>query len=357
MAVEYDFEIVSPPSETILRRIAELRIDLKLFRDSLGLNVSQFGKFMHDQFEITEKLIYLLAQTLGGSEVFWKNRYANYNQDLSDSNQQVYLEYKKVLDELCYSRQTNIENLLEDFQYSSLEHLILDYFESPLILYSRTQRFEPSKINIANWIRKCEIEAENLIYEGKVKLFSSENLRNSIGELVALSKVNNVNKITEKIEKICFQSGVVILFRSSQSGNGISGFTKRLLNDYRLVVITDRYKNNAAFWFTLLHELAHCILHSLRQPLVHFSDDEFKLASLKTDNIYEEQEADDYVESLLFPDEVKTKISKCHSYDNIIKLAVKFDISASLIVAQIHREKLAPYDWYRKVYRKVEFEK
>lgn len=355
MTIEYDFEITSPPSETILRRISDLRINLKLFREILELDVSEFGKLIHDQFIINDKIIYHLSQILGGSEVFWKNRYTQYFEDLKISNIQVYENYKITLDELCNSRKIDINNLLADFRYSSLEYLVLDYFESPLILYSRTQRFEPSPVVIANWIRACEKEAENLIYEGKVNVFSSEDLRNSIADLISLSKVNRVSNVIEKIQNICFACGVVVLFKSSQSGNGISGFTKRMLNDYRIIVVTDRYKNNAAFWFTFLHEIAHCILHSLRFPLIHFSDDEFKLASLKNANIYEEQEADSYVESLLFPDELKSEIKYCSSYNDIIKLAVKYDISASLIVAQIHREKIAPYSWYRKVYRRVEF--
>lgn len=355
MTTENDFEVVSPPSETILRRVSNLRIDLKMFRDRLGLNINQFGELLHDQFEINDKLIYQFSQILGGSELFWKNRYRNYFEELYQSDKKIYEEYKTTLDELCSSRKTDINNLLHDFRYSSFEHLILDYFESPLILYSRTQRFEPSPIIIANWIRNCEKQAEDLIYDGEIKRFSAEKLNDSMTELIVLTKVNRLNKVIEKIQKICYDCGVVLLLRTSESGNGISGFTKRLLNDYRLVVITDRYKNNAAFWFTFLHELSHCILHNLRLPLIHFSDDEFKLASLKTDNIYEEEEANNYVESLIFPEEIKERIRLCSSYNDILKLAVHYDISASLIVAQIHREKLAPYNWYRKVYRRVDF--
>mgnify|MGYP006191623683 CR=1 FL=1 len=246
--------------------------------------------------------------------------------------------------------------MLEDFQYSSFEHLVLDYFESPIILYSKTQRFEPSPVKIANWIRECEKEAEFLIYDGKVRKFSTELLNQFLPDIVALTKINQVKNILKRIQEICFECGIVVLFKSSQSGYGISGFTKKFLKDYRLVVITDRYKNNAAFWFTLLHELSHCSLHSLKFPLIHYSDDEFQLASLKSDNVLEEQEANKFVESLLFPDDIKTLIRQCSSYKDILSLALRCDISASLIVAQIHGEKLVPYSWFRKVYRKVEFQ-
>ncbi|MRT17561.1 ImmA/IrrE family metallo-endopeptidase [Vitellibacter sp. q18] len=351
----YDYEIVSPPSATILRRISDLNIDLKKFREILNLTVEEFGKLIHDQLQMTEKLAYQFSQILGGTEMFWFNRYKNYIDDIAKSNQQIYSVHKATLDELCSSRKTDINNLLYDFQYSSFEHLILDYFENPVILYSKTQRFEPSPVKIANWIRECEKVAEKLIYEGKVKTFSAESLNESLPHIVSYTKVNRILNILDKIQEICFKNGVVVLFKSSHTGYGISGFTKKLLKDYRLIVITDRYKNNAAFWFTFLHELSHCILHDLRFPLIHYSDDEFQLASLKTNNTYEEEEANNYVETLLFPEDIKYHIRQCTSYKDILSLAVNYDISAALVVAQIHREKLAPYSWYRKVYRKVEF--
>lgn len=353
--MNYELQIPSPPSATILRKVSDLNIDLKKFRDLLNLSVDEFGKLIHDQLKISNELAYQLSKILGGSEIFWSNRYRDYFDEVIKSNTHIYSKYKKTLDSLCISRNTKIDNLLLDFEYSSLEYLISDYFESPVILYSKTQSFEPSPVKLANWLRECEKEGEKLIYEGYVRKFSSEKLHDEILSILSYTKVNKVQNILERLQEICYECGVILLFKSSEAGYGISGLAKRLLNNYRLVVITDRYKNNAAFWFTLLHELSHCILHSLKFPLIHYSDEEFLLASLKTNNIYEEEEANNYVESLLFPDEVKTHIRRCNSYSAILSLAVKFDISASLIVAQIHREKIAPYSWYRKVYRRVEF--
>jgi len=350
-----ELQILSPPSATILRRVSDLNIDLKMFREILRLNVEEFGKLIHDQLRITNELAYQFSQTLGGSEIFWINRYRSYFDEVGESNNLIYSEYKEILDRLCISRDINIDGLLKDFQYSSFEHIVLDYFESPIILYSKTQRFEPSPVKLANWIRECEKEAEKFIYEGNVRKFSSQTLNNEIINIISYTKVNRIQNVLGKIQEICFQCGVILLFKSSESGYGISGLSKKILNNYRLVVVTDRYKNNAAVWFTLLHELSHCVLHSLKFPLIHYSDDEFLLASLKTDNIYEEEQANQYVESLLFPDDMKMRIRQCNSYKDILSLAVDFDISASLIVAQLHREKLAPYSWYRKVYRRVEF--
>ncbi len=353
--MNYDLQIVSPPSATILRKVSDLNIDLKKFRELLNLTVDEFGKLVHDQLKISDEMAYLFSKILGGSEIFWTNRYREYFGEVIESNMQIYSKYKKTLDSLCVSRNIEIENLLIDFQYSSFEYLISDYFESPVILYSKTQRFEPSPIKLANWLRECEKEGEKLIYEGHVRKFSSETLHDEIPNIISYTKVNKIQNVLDKLKEICYECGVVLLFKSSETGYGISGLAKRLLYNYRLVVITDRYKNNAAFWFTLLHELSHCILHGLRHPLIHYSDEEFLLASLKSNNNYEEEQANHYVEDILFPNEVKMHIKKCNSYKDILSMAVKFDISASLIVAQIHREKIAPYSWYRKVYRKVEF--
>lgn len=356
MMTACNYDIASPPSTTILRRIHDLNIDLEKFREILNLTLDDFAKLVYDQLTMSEELFHKLSSVLGGTEKFWSNRYRQFAEEIYHSNKKVYISYKHILDELCASRKIDIDNLLADFRYPSLEYLILDYFEKPIILYSKNQRFEPSPIKIANWIRDCEKEGERFIYEGKVNKFSSQLLHDSLSDIMGYSKVNKIQNVLIKIQETCFRAGVVTLFRSSKSGFGISGFTKRLLNNYRLVVVTDRYKNNAAFWFTLLHELSHCILHDVSAPLIHYSDDEFQLASLKNDNIFEEEAANNFAESILFPDTIRKEMKKCYSHEHIISLAVKYDISASLIVAQIHREKLAPYTWYRKLYKKVEFD-
>lgn len=83
--MNYDYEIISPPSATILRRVSDLGIDLKKFREILNLSVEEFGKLIHDQLQINDKITYQLSKILGGSEMFWSNRYRNYIDEINES--------------------------------------------------------------------------------------------------------------------------------------------------------------------------------------------------------------------------------------------------------------------------------
>lgn len=348
---------VSPPSETILRLIYQKEFNLQLFRVKIGLSVDQFIDLLHDKIEITAKFAAQLSEILGGSQIFWLSRYEQFNEHLSESNQLVLSDNFQFLESLSKARSISIDKLLDDFKISTFEHLIIDYLNSPKILYSKSQRIEPSLVNIANWVRKCELVAERVILSEPVHIFSLTILNNSIGELLSLTKVNSVENIIQKLKSMLLKSGIVLVLSPSESGNGVSGFTKILFKKYRLVVVTDRYKNNAAFWFTLLHELAHCILHSINQPIIHYSDEEFILASSASNDIFEEQEANDFVERLLFPSEFMNELEKSSkSYRGIMRLGVKYDISTALIVAQIHRSKISPYNYFRKVFKKIEFD-
>jgi Zn-dependent peptidase ImmA (M78 family) len=348
---------VSPPSETILRLIYQKEINVHLFRLKIGFSVENFIDFLHDKIDIDAKLASLLSELLGGSQVFWVNRYKQFNEQLEAANKLILSENARFLESLSAIRQTSVDELLDDFRVSTFDHLVMDYLHSPKIMYSKSQRIEPSPVNIANWIRNCELVAEKIVVSQPIGTFNATVLENSLGEVVALTKVNSVNKVINKLKTILLEAGVVLVLSPSETGNGVSGFTKSLLKKYRLVVVTDRYKNNAAFWFTLLHELAHCILHSISQPIVHYSDEEFVLASLPTNNTYEEDEANGYVEQLLFSQDLMSEMKlACRSYRSIMRLGVKYDISAALLVAQIHRDKLAPYSFYRKVYKKVKFD-
>lgn len=348
---------VSPPSETILRLIYQKNINLNSFRLEAGFSVEQFSNLLHDKLDVNHSLASMLSDILGGSPNFWINRYKQFHNNLDESNRLVVSENLPFLENLSAIRKTSIEGLLNNFKVSTFEHLISDYLHSPKIMYSKSQKSEPSPVDIANWIRNCEVAGEETVISQSIQIFDAGLLKNMIGDILALSKVNSVEKITHKLKALLLNAGVVLVLSPSESGNGVSGFTKTLLKRYRLVVVTDRYKNNAAFWFTLLHELAHCILHSISQPLVHYSDEEFTLASLPTNDIHEEEEANSYVEKLLFSEELMLGLERSsRSYKGIMRLGVKYDVPAALLVAQIHRMKLAPYKNFRKVYRRVEFE-
>jgi len=347
---------VSPPSVTILRLIYQKQFNLYLFRLKTEMTVEDFMNLLYDKIRISSKLASQLSELLGGSQAFWINRYTQFEEELTGNNERVLSKNLKFLENLSKIRNISIEMLLHDFKVSTYEHLMLDYVEGPQIMYSRSQRIEPSPANIANWIRNCELLAERTILEQPVHIFSNSQLEDQLGEILALTKVNSINKIVNKLKKMLLKCGVVLVLSPSEKGNGVSGLTKTLLKKYRLVVVTDRYKNNAAFWFTLLHELAHCLLHSIVQPIVHYSDEEFTLASLPTNNIFEEEEANSFVEELIFTDDLMTELEDAsRSYKKVMRLAVKYDISSALLVAQIHREKLAPYSHFRKVYKKTEF--
>ncbi len=352
-----EVEWVSPPSETILRLLQKKQINVNLFRERLDLTVPDFIDLLHDKLEVNLHLAFCLSQVLGSSELFWMNRYQEFKEFVTASDTKTQQGNNSFLSSLSKIRSTNIQSLSDNFKVSTLEHLIMDYYERPQILYSRNQKFEPSLASLANWIRECELIAETTIVSQSIPFFNVDALERVLPEILSLSKINSVVKIIPKIKELLSSTGVVLVLSPSETGHGVSGFTKRLLKRHRLVVVTDRYKNNAAFWFTLLHELAHCMLHSINQTLIHYSDDEFILANSSSINVYEEKEANEHVETLLFPIELKSQLSYAsRSYKSLIKLAVKFGIPASLVAAQIHRTKLAPYSYFRKVYQPVKFD-
>lgn len=349
-------EWATPPSETIFRLIYQKKINLNLFREKLGMNEEEFANLMHDKLQINKKLAFVLSDILGGSENFWINRYEDFDKQIGVLNNEIFNEYRDFLTSLSRIRVTPIDNLLLDFKVSSFEKLILDYFQKPKIMYSKSQKIEPSPVRLASWVRDCEIMAESKIFGNSIPIFDAQTLQNELGQILSISKINSIELVIQKLKSILSKCGIILILSPSKIGMGVSGLTKPLLKRYKLIVVTDRYQNNAAFWFTLLHELGHCLLHQISQTIIHYSDDEFILASDPTMNVFQEEEANKFVEELLFTSELINQLkANSKSYRDIIRLGVKYDISPSFLVAQIHRLKLAPYSHFRKVYRKVNF--
>ncbi len=348
---------VSPPSDSLIRLVHEKEINLCLMREKMNLNIEDFQNLLCDNLISTPKIYFQLSNILGGSESFWKKRFENFREESTIINKTTANENLEFLQNLSKIRNVTINDLLQDFKVATFEYIITDYLQRPKIMFSKSQVFEPSPVNIANWVRNCEIQAEKIILKDPIKTFSKNKLEDSLGDLLNLSKINKVTNIIQQLKKLLLNCGVILIVSPSEKGNGVSGFTKKLFKNYRLIVVTDRYRNNASFWFTLLHEVAHCILHSIKAPLLHYSDDYFSLANLPQNDVFEENEANNYVEQILFPQEVmKLLQSSFNSYKKIMRLAVKYNLSSALIVAQMHRQKLAPYNHFRKFFKDVKFD-
>jgi plasmid maintenance system antidote protein VapI len=71
-----------PPGATIEESLNEKNIPQEKFAETLGLDLTDFVKFLVGDLPLTEEMAKILSKELGGSEAFWNRREFIYREDL-----------------------------------------------------------------------------------------------------------------------------------------------------------------------------------------------------------------------------------------------------------------------------------
>lgn len=134
---------------------------------------------------------------------------------------------------------------------------------------------------------------------------------------------------------LLLQHGIVLIAEPQIPGLAIDG-AAFLVEGVPVIGMTLRRDTIDSFWFTLLHEAAHVVLHYRMGLAIGFYDDN-EHASL--DGI--EKEADDFASNLLIPDDVwkrtPARISKATA--PIEKLAKDLGIHPAIVYGRIQKER------------------
>lgn len=138
-----------------------------------------------------------------------------------------------------------------------------DVWESSAVAFRQTRRFATTEEAVSVWVRQTELIASAM----DVADFSDSRLRASVEELRACTRLR-IEKAVEKVQRICADAGVAVVWFPALKHTGISGCARWLGERKALVGLSCRYKTDDQMWFTLFHELAHLILHRRKRSFV-----------------------------------------------------------------------------------------
>ena len=172
-------------------------------------------------------------------------------------------KFEKIID-LCPGNEMRKRDWLPSWETVEELRCSLRCFlgPNPKLAPGRFRLSNQSEANAAAlvcWLTKLEIEAERV----HLPRFVSRRLKRELGELVHLSASNDGPvKAVEWLE----ERGVHCIFIRHFSKTYLDGGAM-LLGDGRAAIgMTLRHDRLDSFWFTLLHEIAHVLLH--RQELL-----------------------------------------------------------------------------------------
>lgn len=231
--------------------------------------------------------------------------------------------------------QSFADNLNEATKQST--RLISELYESAGIS-NLSYTFNRISLRTGSTVNKYALQAwyARVIIEAK-KIIVPISFRN---DMVTSEWITNLTRLSNKANgpllarQYLIESGIRIVVEPQLEGTHLDGAALLLDQRHPVIAITLRYDRLDNFWFVLLHELAHVVLHLGRDQLNGVFDD----LDVDTDGI--EKEADDFALNALIPNEIwrKSLVRFSPSNKTIINQSESLGVSPALIAGRLRRE-------------------
>ncbi|MFO1124622.1 MAG: XRE family transcriptional regulator [Methylocystis sp.] len=153
--------------------------------------------------------------------------------------------------------------------------------------------------------------------------------------LSQLVKLSAFDDGPARAKEMLAEQGIILVIESQISGMRVDG-AAFLIDEHPVIGLTLRVDAIDNFWFTLMHELGHVILHYRTGLASGFFDD---FEHIEIDEM--EEEANRFAQNMLIPEAVWTKsparIAK--TVEPIERLAKQLEISPAIIFGRLRKER------------------
>ncbi|RSO59665.1 ImmA/IrrE family metallo-endopeptidase [Acinetobacter lactucae] len=136
------------------------------------------------------------------------------------------------------------------------------------------------------------------------------------------------------IQNILLEQGIYLIFEEAKPGTKVDGVSL-IINEKPVIAMSLRLKNLDSFWFTLLHELAHIVLHYelLNEPIVDYFDEENQ-----NDISRVEQQANRLAQDVMIPKAYWRTIQTIRNESDLKNYSKLYDIHPSIIAGRLSYE-------------------
>lgn len=158
-----------------------------------------------------------------------------------------------------------------------------------------------------------------------------------INQLVRLSPdANNL----KRIEDILADKGIIFVIEPHLQGTFLDGAAMLLARDFPVIAMTLRYDRIDNFWFVLMHELGHVLLHLGKEDVPDVIFDDCDEDSIIREDAERENEADQFaLESLIPEKNWKTSPARFSLSENsLLRQAKIWNIHPGIIAGRLRKE-------------------
>lgn len=206
----------------------------------------------------------------------------------------------------------------------------------PVVAYRQSAAFEVEAGALRAWLWLVEKEVEEL---GDLPAYSEAKLRESIPALRRRSMAEPASFVSSTAN-ILHACGVGFVALPDLPGARVSG-ASFLREGSPIICVTDKYKREDAYWFTLFHEIAHVLHDDISSPLIDLGDEE-------NDKSAVERAADEWASESLVP---AGQVPKNPSLHDVRAHALRLGVSPGILVGRLQHLGVKPHSWGRDLIR------
>lgn len=214
-----------------------------------------------------------------------------------------------------------VEKILKFFCVASPDAFERTWLQ-PRVSFRRSQVFTVEEQNTALWLRLVERGAE----QATVAPLHMRTLREVAKAIPAMTNLSVTDGFLAARSALA-EAGVVLTFVREIPRTRVNAATWWLASDRPVIGLTERQRKPDVFWFNLVHEIGHILLHPKRTTFLDI--DESKSADLVS-----EREANEFAENILLPKGALDQIAKATSREELALLSARLGIGVSIVAGQ-----------------------
>ena len=331
----------SKPADSLLGLLQRRSIPIEELADALEGGIETIRGLLHGTRAIDSGLAITLSRVVGGAPSYWLKRQDDYdrlldlavNKAISDVDE--WLSRAPIPGHLPRGKLSQSQKILQIrkklsfYGVNSLQswHRKYSYLRDNT-QFRTSQAYSSKESALSLWLRLGELEASLTT----TNRWNPVKLRESIDSLVKLSKIRHPHLFMPKLKRMCAEAGVAIVAIRAPKGCTASGASRLISSDKAMILLSFRHLSDDHFWFTLMHEFGHLLLHGA-ESFVDTDD---------TDEDEREREANEFASGCIVPaSRWEEFISLWDNQESILRFSISLGVAPGLIVGQLqHRNQI-----------------
>ena len=318
---------------TVLRQVLEKHgIRQSELAERTGLTAKHINQIVTGSIGISGDVAVLLERVLSIDAQFWTRADADYqayaSKEKAKTQAQEFASWAGKFDAATLQRYgitdpgdepaAKAEKILKFFGVASPDAFDRVWLQ-PRVSFRRSQAFTVAEQDTALWLRLVERNAEH----ATAAPLQPGALRKVARAVPGMTNLTIPDGFTA-VRAALAEAGVILTFVREVPGTRVCGATWWLAADRPVIGLTARGRKPDTLWFSLLHEIAHILLHPRRTTFLDLDID-------KTVSDPAELQANAFAEQTLLPEESRARIARATTREQLLLLAAGLGVGATIV--------------------------